>query len=466
MPTARKGRQTPTQEVTLRYRKSLGKEAAETYERTGRRLMRWQRLLLSNMLAHDNSHRSLWTHTKFGYEVPRRNGKGEVLLVRELFGLLRGERILHTAHRTTTSHSAWERMCSLLSEAGYQYDSYKAYGLESISSQSFSGKINFRTRSAKGGLGEGYDLLVIDEAQEYTDDQASALKYVVTDSKNPQTILCGTPPTAVSAGTVFMKLREAALKGEGGNTGWAEWSVSGMTDPQDREAWYETNPSLGSTLTERAIADEISSDNIDFNIQRLGLWLRYNQKSAISENEWELLRVDAPPKLSGKLHVGIKFAHSGKTAAMAIAVRTEDGQIFLEAIDVRPLSAGYYWLLDFLAQADIRAVIVDGANGQQALADAMKAMKLKAPLLPTVKDVIAAGAGFEQDIYQRRICHMGQASLAQSVTNCDHRAIGANGGFGYRSIVEDVEVSLLEAAVLAHWSCAQTKERKAQKISY
>ena len=64
-----------------------------------------------------------------------------------------------------------------------------------------------------------------DEAQEYTADQETALKYIVTDSKNPQTIMCGTPPTAVSAGTVFVKLRQLILSGESEDAGWAEWSV-------------------------------------------------------------------------------------------------------------------------------------------------------------------------------------------------------------------------------------------------
>lgn len=72
--------------------------------------------------------------------------------------------------------------------------------------------------------------MVIDEAQEYADDQESAFKYVVTDSQNPQTLFCGTPPTPVSSGTVFLKLRNAALQGETQNTGWAEWwTASGVT---------------------------------------------------------------------------------------------------------------------------------------------------------------------------------------------------------------------------------------------
>lgn len=66
--------------------------------------------------------------------------------------------------------------------------------------------MEFRTRTSSGGLGEGYDVLIIDEAQEYTEAQETSLKYIVSDSESPQTIMLGTPPTAVSAGTVLQNI--------------------------------------------------------------------------------------------------------------------------------------------------------------------------------------------------------------------------------------------------------------------
>lgn len=474
------GNKNPTESLILPYEKTRGFEAIDLYAATRRSAQDWQIKLIYDILAQNNE--GLWIHTKFGYSVPRRNGKSEIAIIRCLFGLVDGERILYTAHRTTTSHSVWERLKEMLDKLGFinasvarkaddvpndlLYDSYKAYGLESIELRRSGGKINFRTRSAKGGLGEGYDLLVIDEAQEYTDDQASALKYVVTDSKNPQTIFCGTPPTAVSAGTVFSKLRESALRGETENTGWAEWSVPRMTDPQDREAWRKTNPSLGTLFTERAVADEIGSDALDFNIQRLGLWIRYNLKSAISEADWNALKCNKLPVFVGKLHVGIKFAHDGGTVSMAVAVRTKDDRIFVEAIGCKPVSAGYQWLLKFIQMPNVQNVVIDGANGQAAMQELMKDMKLHAPVIPTVKDVINAGSGFEQAMFRKTVCHMGQPSLTQSATNCEKRAIGSNGGFGYKSIMDDVDISLLESVILAHWSCSTAKERKPSRISY
>lgn len=460
----RLGRQTPTASVVLPYKKTRGQEAVRLYEPTGRTAQEWQQLLLFDILAENEE--GLWVHTKFGWSVPRRNGKNEIAAMREMWGLEHGERILHTAHRTTTSHAAWERLCALLDKAKVEYDSIRATGRECIRLKEGEGRIEFRTRSSKGGLGEGFDLLVIDEAQEYTDDQESALKYVVSDSANPQTLFCGTPPTPVSSGTVFLHLRENALSGAAVNTGWAEWSVDKQTNPRDVEAWYTTNPSLGTILTERKIADEIGTDPVDFNIQRLGLWLRYNLKSAISPAEWDALRLQALPPLKGRLFAGIKYGHDGESVALSVAVRTGDGNVFVETVDCRPVRAGSGWLVDFLARADLGGVAVDGASGQQLLADAMKEARLKAPVLPTVKQIIAANAAFEQALFAKTICHMGQPALAFTVGNCEKRAIGSGGGFGYRAIREDVKIELMDSMIMAHWQCAQQKPARRQKISY
>lgn len=460
----RKGNQTPTQAVLLPYQDTHGQEAIGLYSAAGRDAMPWQESLISAILATNKE--GLWTHTKFGYSVPRRNGKNEVVAIREMWGLTRGERILHTAHRTTTTHSAWERLYQLLKKAGLEITSaYRAYGKEHIEIKD-GGIIEFRTRTSKGGLGEGFDLLVIDEAQEYQDDHESALKYVVTDSSNPQTIFCGTPPTPVSSGTVFIKYRNTTLAGENVNAGWAEWSIDAETDIRKKETWYETNPALGYHLKERAILDEIGGDETDFQIQRLGFWIRYNLKSAISEAEWMQLKALRLPKLKGKIFVGIKYGKDGTNAAMSIAVKTKDGQILVEAIDCRPARAGTGWMINFLKKADIRKIAIDGASGQHLLAGDMKAAGLKIPILPTVKEIIVANAAFEQAIYDEAICHMGQPSLTQAISNCEKRAIGSNGGFGYKAIKEGIEISLLDSVAIAHWLARETKEAKKQRISY
>lgn len=479
MPEKRIGRQTPTKSLILPYRETKGQEAIDLYASTGRTAQEWQSLLLYDILAVNED--GLWAHTKFGYSVPRRNGKNEIVAIREFYGLINGEKILHTAHRTTTSSSASKRLANFLNDAGYtevirikkdekyekSYTYSKQFGLERINILGEGGgSCDFRTRSSKGGLGEGFDLLVIDEAQEYQDDQESALKYVVTDSRNPQTLFCGTPPTPVSSGTVFMKLRNSVLTGGTENTGWAEWSVEEQSNPRDRDLWYETNPSLGTIFTERSVTDEIGSDPIDFNIQRLGLWIRYNQKSAISKAEWTELCITSTPKFKGKLYAGVKFGHDGQNVAMSIAVKTTDERIFIEGIDCRPIRDGIEWIMAYLTSWDCEKVVIDGANGQKILEAQMKEYRLKKPILPKVAEIIEANAVFEQGLFKRRMCHAGQKSMAQAASNCEKRAIGTNGGFGYRSIKEGVEIALLDSAILAYWQCSEAKETKKQRVSY
>ena len=458
----RTGREAPTVSVVLPYTQTKGEEAVSLYNHTERSVLPWQAALSYDIMATDEE--GLWVHQKFGYAIPRRNGKSECVLVRCLWGLSNGERILYTAHRTSTAHAVWERLDRLCEKAGIPVESrFRAFGKEHLYIKD-GGIIEFRTRTSTGGLGEGYDLLVIDEAQEYTPDQETALKYVVTDSLNPQTIMLGTPPTAISAGTVFPKYREALLSGDSYSSGWAEWSVEEMTDPHDVDAWYETNPSLGSILTERAIRSEIGEDPIDFNIQRLGLWLKYNQKSAISQTEWDALELENLPPLTGPLFAGVKFGHDTQNVSLSIAVRMTDGNIFVEAIDCQPSRSGVEWLVNFLRSPGIVQVVIDGDSGRGILAEAMKRLAMKRPAFITASDFIMANSMFEQAIEAGSVKHMDQASLRQVVSNTEKRRIGSNGGFGYASQLKGADISLLDSVILAHWLCSEYKGEQKQII--
>ena len=472
MEPKRIGRQTPTTSLVLPYKKTKGKEAVEIYNKTGRTAREWQELLIYDIMAYDDE--GLWVHSTYGYAVPRRNGKTEDVIMRILWGLKNGEKIIYTSHLISTSHSVWETVTYLLDSMDIKYASVKAKGQENIRLLDENDKpykldhmINFRTRSNNGGLGEGYDLLIIDEAQEYTIDQESALKYTISASSNPQIIMLGTPPTAISHGTVFQKIREKVLSGFSKNTGWAEWSVDTMQDPKNREAWYETNPSLGQGLTERVIENENTTDDVDFNIQRLGHWLSYSQKSLFTENEWDSLKISKIPNFKNKLFVGIKFGADGRHAALSIATKTDD-KIFIESIDCQSQINGNLWIINFLKNADIEKIAVDGAGAQDVLKKDLKEYGIKIKIvLPKVKDVIVANNMFEQSITSlKNICHNGQESLRQVVTNCIKRAIGTNGGFGYKALIEEHEIALMDSAVLAHWLCASAKEKKKQRDNY
>lgn len=469
----RKGRQTPTVSRVLPYSESHGAEAVELYNQSGRTALEWQERMAEDIMAVTDE--GLWVHMKFGWSIARRNGKSEILIMRAVWDLQHNRRTLYTAHRGSTSDNAWEKVCKLLAKAGYRededYKTYKSAGRRSIEwlRDGSEAVVNFRTRTSLGGLGEGYDTLIIDEAQEYTADQETALKYVVTDSPNPQTLMCGTPPTAVSSGDVFIKYRRRCLEGIEQDAGWAEWSVPALTDAHNADLWYETNPSLGYFLTERKIRSELGDDQVDDNIQRLGLWLRYSQKSAISEKEWMRCKVEAKPELLQPVRVfyGVKYAQKSGNVSLAAAVKTADDRIFVEAVDCRSVRDGTAWIISYLRSPAAEKVVIDGAAGAPILTADMEEAEVECShICPKVNEVITANALFETSLFDGKILHSGQPSLTQIVTNCDHRAIGTNGGYGYVSILEGADVSLLEAVTLAHWAAGTAKEETEQIIIY
>ena len=472
----RYGRQTPTSSVVLPYTETLGERAIDLYKQTGRTPQPWQEALIYDIRAINDD--GLFVHTKFGYEVPRRNGKGEILSDIELDDLFAARKCLHTAHRTTTSTSASARLAQMLNDMGYtevqrvipgevytkSYTYLKTIGLEKIRLLDTGGSVDFRTRTNKGGIGEGFDTLVVDEAQEYTDEHQSALQYVVSDSDNPQIILCGTPPTIVSAGTIFPKLRRDCLSGKTEDTGWAEWSTDHMADVNDVDLWYECNPAMGYQLSERKVRAEDKSDELDFNIQRLGYWAKSNLKSEITVAEWDGLKCETVPKISKRLYVGVKFSKAN--ASLSVASKTDDGRIFFEAIDCQSTRNGNGWIVGLIKAMSPEAVVIDGSGAQNILKDELEAEKVRNVILPTVKEIIVANAKFEQLMYAEEICHMGQPSLRQVATNCQKRAIGTGGGFGYKAQFDQMEIGLLDSCILAIWQCSESKEKKKQRISY
>lgn len=466
MARKRRGRPTPTTYRFISTARSDYKEAIELYEKTGQKCLKWQSNLLKAILSKTKGGK--WEHTKFGFSVPRRNGKNEVVAIRELYGLFKGEQILHTAHRTSASHMAWDRLIRLLELAGIPYDCRQSAGREQIMLDT-GGKIDFRTRSSKGGLGEGADLLVIDEAQEYTIEQESALRYVVSGRGSPQTLFCGTPPTPYSAGTVFTQLRRSAVENNKPRTGWAEWSTENEAeDVTNREVWYETNPSLGEHLSEEDIEDELTGETLDFLIQRLGHWFTRNLKSAISVEQWEAGQLEKAPDDLGDLFVGVKFGPDGRNAALGVALRMKSGEIFIEARDILPLYAGVGWLVEFIVNAKPAAVAVDGLAGKTQLLSELAARKFphKKIWVPRVSEYIEANSMFDLAIRTKQIRHTGQKALATVATNCIKRTIGKNGGFGYKAINEDLDIALLDSVMLAHWVCKKAKPRAKQKLIF
>ena len=178
------------------------------------------------------------------------------------------------------------------------------------------------------------------------------------------------------------------------------------------------------------------------------------------------LKPDQLPELIGKVFVGVKFSKQMDNVAMSIAIKTADEKIFVESIDDRPVKGGLDWIVSFINACDVRNVVVDGSGGQQLLSEAMHGARLKAPILPKVIEVVEANASFVQRLAAKEICHMAQPSLVASTTNVEKRAINSNGGYGFRSINDSIDVALLDSVILAQWICGKTKDESNRQRIY
>ncbi len=84
-------------------------------------LLEWQQLLQCDIMAVNDD--GLWMHQKYGYSVPRRNGKSENVLARCLWGLKNGEKILYThtgQQHHTQCGSGWIE-CAKKQESRYHH---------------------------------------------------------------------------------------------------------------------------------------------------------------------------------------------------------------------------------------------------------------------------------------------------------------------------------------------------------
>lgn len=248
----------------------------------------WQEFVLADWLARDSAGR--WASGRCGLAVPRQNGKNGALEIRELFGMVMlGEKFLHTAHEVKTARKAFRRLKYFFGEKAEDPSARfpelnarvsevrNTNGQEAIILKS-GASVEFVARSRGSGRGFTVDVLVLDEAQELTDEQYEALKPTISSAPlgNPQEILTGTPPSAYELGVVFARMRAAGVEGKAKRMSWSEWSVpGGDVDIYDPQVWAMANPALGIRLLRSVVEDELPpAMSVDgFCRERLGRWL-------------------------------------------------------------------------------------------------------------------------------------------------------------------------------------------------
>lgn len=476
-----KGNQIPRIRIEPPRSSTDGTGAAMLMQEYGVQLDEWQRLVLDCWLGKDKAGR--YTVASAGLSCSRQNGKNCTAEGRAFYGLVvNGERILWTAHQVRTCKRAFRRLANMFTDKVHpeiiQAVKKIRYGIGEESIELYNGgMIEFTARSRQAARGyDGISLVIYDEAQELTEEQAEAIMAVLSASATGtrQIIYMGTPPYVGCSGEVFRRFRQACIvaagKGEELKSSWHEWGLAAENlaevDLGDRRLWYACNPSLGYRLTEEFTEEEYKTLSGDgFARERLGWWAKpaaAEVELAIDAKLWDSCRSDEE-RPEGKTAYGIKFTPDGAEVVLAGAIIPRGGkEARITLLAIEPTGAGLSWLADWLNERYKKAacVVIDGRQGADVLIDKIKdTWRFKDSIIkPTAQNVITAASMLINDLNEGAITwYSKQDELRDSAITATKRPISGGWGFGGQTSAP------IEACSLALWGC-RTSKRDPQRV--
>lgn len=458
------GAQEPRVSSWPKYRTTTGDEAIDLCDLAGLYLDPWQQFVLRHSLGERPDGK--WSAFEVGLCVPRQNGKGSLIVARELVGLfLLGERlIIHSAHQQDTSLEGLKRLEQYIRDTPELHERVKAYrhsnGTEGIELETGS-RISFRTRTGGGGRGFTADCLILDEAMFLPEDTIAALLPTLSSRPNPQLWYTGSAVDQLSHrdGIVFARVRERGAAGTDKSLAYFEWSADLDIDKMTREDttdpvhWAEANPAMG-------FRPGLSPDQI--NRERAGMSVRTFAVERLGVGDW--------PKTDG-------------TAAKALdPVAWEDGQseesvaFTAYAFDVPPdrsfaciAGAGSWgddwwgvhpvarergtgWVVDYLTDLAPDVLVCDGRSPAHSLVPELERAGLTV-ITATTQELAEACGVFYDAVDQRLLLH-DSVDLDNAVDGANTRPLGD--AFAWARRTSTADISPLVACTLALWA-AQTR---------
>jgi phage terminase large subunit-like protein len=462
-------RQPPRVHVAPRHSKTFGDLAADLAAEYGLAPDDWQRLVLDDWLAEVKGQ---WGSLTCGLSVPRQNGKNALLEVRELFGMVgRGERILHTAHEVKTAQKHFRRLMHFFgqqpNDPGALYPELNALVLEirRVNGQEAvllknGGGVELVARSKNSGRGFTVDVLVMDEAQEMSEDALEALMPTTSaaPSGNPQWIFTGTPPGPRANGEVFTRVRMEALEGRSKRLAWHEWSCESDVDLDDHKAWHQANPALGTRLQFDVVEGERSRFSDDgFGRERLGMWDEAGSDRVISAQTWSDCRDENSMALD-RFAMAVDVSPDRSTSSVGFAGQRADGSWHVELDEQRH---GVGWLLEHIVRRceanQIRAVVIDGASPAASLVDELAKRKIKVTTTGA-REMAQACGSFYDGATEGWLRHIDQPQLNAALGAARKRPLGDAWAWNRKNSALDI--TALVACTLALWGAQASQVKR------
>lgn len=293
----------------------------------GKKLYPWQDIAGQYMTA---TKAGRWLYPELVLAVARQNGKTSLLVPRIVMGLLRGERIMHTAQDRSLPRDVFVEVADLMATQ-FAHDLKSnprlANGTEQV--RMLNGGLYRIVAPSRGGArGPSNDLVIVDEAREMTDhDFVGAAAPTLTVSKTPQMVYLSNAGTEDSVVLNALKKRAETDM----SLGYLEWSAHPDRLIDDRDGWYEANPSLTGGMNAKGHLDFLErmyQAYVDggtpeiFETEHLCRWVTTEAPRVVSEVAWTRARGGlSEPK---RPVLGIAQDPAGRRASAVIAWRGEN----------------------------------------------------------------------------------------------------------------------------------------------
>lgn len=481
----RRGSQTPTYSTVREWHHTDGPYVVDMFESYGVEFYESQKHEMDVYLARNED--GSYAAITICVSKPRQNGKSFAARNYSLeMSAIRNKKVLYSAHNGDTARQMYKELREFIkSQPDFmailkpnRQGFYGAKGSEGIyfvdDDGRDSGLIEFQTRTTSGGRGKTYDIIIVDEAQELTEEHLAAIKPTTFASapvdeqgSGPQMIFLGTPPNEKCVGTVFRDYHDRAHGDPNCSIWWMEWAVKEIPDMTNRDAVmelvYQTNPAMGYRIKESTMRDAIDTMSADnFAREVLGWWtpMRTDITHVIGKDAWDrcLIPLDKQPQ-DGTFVLAIKFEpEHGKYGVISACVAPKDGLPFVEVVKVFRTDRGIGDFVSFLVPMmdSVDAMVIDGKGLAQALYNELIAEGVydDVLLMPKTNEAIAAYAGFADAAKSQRVTHSGQQGANDAAYGCIYRPIGKDGGYGYRSD-GDADATILDTLALAHWKALE-----------
>lgn len=447
-------------------------EAKDLWKQAGVEIDPWQRQVLEAGLGIRKDGK--WAHFEVGLNVCRQNGKGEILLARELAGLfiIKERLIIHSAHQFDTSLEAFRRLLIVIEDTPDLDKQVKrvsrSHGEEGIELRDGS-RIRFRTRTKGGGRGFSCDCLILDEAMFIPEFTHGALLPTLSARPNSQVWYTGSAVDQMvhDDGVVFARIRERGLKGKDKSLAYFEWSSGGPDDTpenvereqlEDKKQWARANPALGIRISPEHVGNELASmDDRTFAVERLGIgaWPLTDKslQTIIDMELWEKLRDDNSGR-GDSLCFAYDVSPARSQASISVASPRDD--IFhIEVIDQHK---GTGWLVDRIAELRDRwnptAILCANSSPASSLIPQLQDKRIEVEAVGAADEARACGLFFDL-VTEERLRYPQNDLLKKALKGAKARPLGDSWAWARKT--SSVDITPLVAVTLALWGAIRDK---------